>query len=89
MGSFGLVEWILIILVLLLFFGAKRIPDMARGLAQGYKEFRKARLGEPGEGGSGSGEGERGGAGDDRRGTTGEEEPAARSGSTGSGSENR
>lgn len=89
MGSFGLVEWILIILVLLLFFGAKRIPDMARGLAQGYKEFRKARLGEPEEGGTGSGEGVRGGAGDDRRETTGEEEPAARGGSTGSGPENR
>jgi len=44
MGSFGVVEWIIILLIIVLFFGARRIPDMARGLAQGYVEFRKARM---------------------------------------------
>lgn len=47
MGSFGPLEWVIIILILLLFFGARRIPDMARGLAQGYTEFRKASLDDP------------------------------------------
>lgn len=35
-------EWIIIVLVILLFFGAKRIPELARGLGKGISEFRKA-----------------------------------------------
>ncbi len=35
-------EWILIFVVLLLLFGAKRLPDLARGLGKGISEFRKA-----------------------------------------------
>lgn len=42
MGSFGGMEWIVIGLAVLLLFGAKRIPELARGLGQGIKEFRKA-----------------------------------------------
>ena len=42
MGSIGGFEWVLIILVVLLFFGAKRIPELARGLGKGIQEFRKA-----------------------------------------------
>jgi sec-independent protein translocase protein TatA len=29
-------------LVILIFFGPKKIPDLARGLGQGLREFRKA-----------------------------------------------
>jgi sec-independent protein translocase protein TatA len=35
-------EIIIILIFLVLIFGAKRIPDMARGLGKGLKEFRKA-----------------------------------------------
>lgn len=42
MGSLGGFEWLIIILVVLLLFGAKRIPELARGLGQGIQEFRKA-----------------------------------------------
>ena len=42
MGALGGFEWVLIILAFLLLFGAKRIPDLARGMGQGIKEFRKA-----------------------------------------------
>lgn len=42
MGSLGGFEWLIIILVVLLLFGAKRIPELARGLGQGINEFRKA-----------------------------------------------
>ena len=38
----GLQEMIIIILVIIIFFGAKRIPELARGLGLGIKEFRKA-----------------------------------------------
>jgi sec-independent protein translocase protein TatA len=33
---------ILIILVILLLFGAKRIPELARGLGRGIREFKDA-----------------------------------------------
>ncbi|HLR90665.1 MAG TPA: twin-arginine translocase TatA/TatE family subunit [Balneolaceae bacterium] len=35
-------ELVIIVLVILLLFGAKRIPELARGLGQGIQEFRKA-----------------------------------------------
>ncbi|MDX1641555.1 MAG: twin-arginine translocase TatA/TatE family subunit [Balneolaceae bacterium] len=35
-------EMVIIVLVILLLFGAKRIPELARGVGQGIKEFRKA-----------------------------------------------
>lgn len=35
-------EWVIIILVLVLLFGAKKIPELAKGLGQGIKEFKKA-----------------------------------------------
>ena len=43
MGLFGGFEWILIVVVLFLLFGAKRIPRMARSIGQAIKEFRNAR----------------------------------------------
>src|SRR5699024_10654842 len=42
MGSLGGTEIFVILLVVLLFFGAKRIPELARGIGQGMNEFRKA-----------------------------------------------
>jgi sec-independent protein translocase protein TatA len=35
-------EFLVIALVILLLFGAKRIPEMARGLGKGIREFRSA-----------------------------------------------
>ena len=37
----GPMELILIFLVVFLLFGAKKIPEIARGLGQGIKEFKK------------------------------------------------
>lgn len=42
MGSIGMPEIILIFLVVLLVFGAKRIPEIARGLGKGIREFKDA-----------------------------------------------
>ena len=42
MGSLGPFEIILIFLVILLIFGAKRIPEIARGLGKGIREFKDA-----------------------------------------------
>lgn len=40
----GLGGWeiLVIVLVLLLFFGAKRIPELAKGLGRGIREFKDA-----------------------------------------------
>ncbi len=35
-------EIILILLVIVIFFGSKRIPELARGLGKGIKEFKNA-----------------------------------------------
>lgn len=42
MGSLGPMELGLIFLVVLLVFGAKRIPEIARGLGKGIREFKDA-----------------------------------------------
>ncbi len=42
LGNIGGAELILIMVVILLLFGAKRIPEIARGLGQGIREFKKA-----------------------------------------------
>ena len=42
MGNLGATEIILIVLVILVFFGAKKIPELAQGLGKGIREFKKA-----------------------------------------------
>jgi sec-independent protein translocase protein TatA len=44
-GMPGGSEWILIILFVIIFFGAKRIPELARGLGKGIREFKDATKG--------------------------------------------
>jgi sec-independent protein translocase protein TatA len=39
--SFG-VEWFIILAVLVLLFGAKKIPELARAVGQSMREFRGA-----------------------------------------------
>jgi len=41
---FGLGPWelLIIFMVVLLLFGAKRLPDIAQGLGKGIREFRKS-----------------------------------------------
>lgn len=48
MGKFGATEIILIIAVILLMFGGKKIPELMKGLGNGIKEFKNAsKDGEP------------------------------------------
>lgn len=42
MGTPGPLELILIFAVVLLIFGAKRIPEIARGIGKGIREFKDA-----------------------------------------------
>ncbi len=43
LGTLGTQEMILIFLILLLLFGAKKLPQLARGVGKSVGEFRKAR----------------------------------------------
>ena len=42
LGSFGVTELIIILVIVMVLFGAKRLPDLAKGLGQGITEFKKA-----------------------------------------------
>ena len=42
LSSFGGWEIFLVLMVVVLLFGAKKIPDLARGLGKGIREFKDA-----------------------------------------------
>lgn len=46
MGKFGVTEIVLILVVVLLLFGGKKIPELMKGLGKGIKEFKDASKGE-------------------------------------------
>ena len=46
MGPFGLPELILIFIILLLIFGGRKIPELARGLGAGIRNFKEAMQGD-------------------------------------------
>lgn len=42
LGKLGMPEIILILVIVLLLFGGKKIPELMRGLGKGVKEFKDA-----------------------------------------------
>ena len=42
-GNFGGPDLIIILVIVLVLFGARKLPELARGLGQSMNEFRKAR----------------------------------------------
>ena len=38
----GMSEWLIILLVVVLLFGGKKIPELMRGLGKGVREFKNA-----------------------------------------------
>jgi sec-independent protein translocase protein TatA len=42
LGNIGTSELLIILLIILVFFGAKKIPDLASGLGKGIRSFKKA-----------------------------------------------
>jgi len=51
-GMFGPTEIILIVLVVVILFGGRKIPELMKGIGQGMKEFKKATKEEPKEEGN-------------------------------------
>ncbi|MBI5727730.1 MAG: twin-arginine translocase TatA/TatE family subunit [Ignavibacteriales bacterium] len=41
-SNIGFTEILIIVLILVVLFGAKKIPELAQGLGKGMKEFKKA-----------------------------------------------
>ena len=46
MGRFGVTEMLIILVVVVLLFGGKKIPELMKGLGTGIKEFKNAAKGE-------------------------------------------
>jgi sec-independent protein translocase protein TatA len=42
LGSFGVTELLIILFIIIILFGARRLPELARGLGQGINEFKRA-----------------------------------------------
>ena len=42
MGKIGMTEILLILVVVVLLFGGRKIPELMKGIGQGMKEFKKA-----------------------------------------------
>ncbi len=42
LGPLGMQELIVIFLIIIVLFGAKKIPELARGLGRGIREFKDA-----------------------------------------------
>lgn len=46
MGNIGATEIIIIVLVLILLFGGRKIPELMKGLGEGIKQFKKGMSGD-------------------------------------------
>ncbi|MDE2756559.1 MAG: twin-arginine translocase TatA/TatE family subunit [Acidobacteria bacterium] len=40
--TMGIAEWIIILVIVFLLFGAKRLPEIGKGIGEGIKNFRGA-----------------------------------------------
>jgi sec-independent protein translocase protein TatA len=76
-GSLGGTELLIALVIILLLFGAKRIPELAKGLGSGVREFKKGTRGE-GEEEKKDAKGEELTAGEDKTKTGVEDETGAR-----------
>lgn len=42
MGTFSIGHWLVVLAVIVLLFGAKKIPELAKGVGKGIKDFKEA-----------------------------------------------
>jgi sec-independent protein translocase protein TatA len=41
MGEFSIYHWLIVLVLVILLFGARRIPELMRGLGQGIRSFKQ------------------------------------------------
>ncbi|MWV61151.1 twin-arginine translocase TatA/TatE family subunit [Helicobacter saguini] len=54
MGGMSVWHWLIVLLVIVLLFGAKKIPELAKGLGSGIRTFKKELDGEKKDDGEGA-----------------------------------
>jgi sec-independent protein translocase protein TatA len=45
MGEFSPIHWLIVLAVILLLFGGRKIPELARGLGEGIRSFKEGMSG--------------------------------------------
>jgi sec-independent protein translocase protein TatA len=45
MGEFSIFHWLVVLAIVLIFFGGRRIPEVMRGLGEGIRSFREGMSG--------------------------------------------
>jgi sec-independent protein translocase protein TatA len=45
MGEFSPIHWLIVLAVILLLFGGRKIPELARGLGEGIRNFKEGMSG--------------------------------------------
>ena len=46
LGNVGPTELLIVVFVIVLLFGGKKLPELAKGLGKGIREFKRAQQGE-------------------------------------------
>jgi sec-independent protein translocase protein TatA len=41
MGSMSISHWLIVLAIIVLLFGAKKVPELAKGMGKGIKSFKK------------------------------------------------
>lgn len=49
MGEFSVYHWLIVLVVILILFGGRRIPELLRGFGEGVRVFRAGLAGEASE----------------------------------------
>ncbi|MBI3123761.1 MAG: twin-arginine translocase TatA/TatE family subunit [Ignavibacteriales bacterium] len=49
MGNFGMTEILIILFIVILLFGGKKIPELAKGIGEGVRSFKKGLKGDESE----------------------------------------
>ncbi len=47
MGEFSIFHWLIVLAVVLIFFGGRRIPEVMKGLGEGIRSFKEGMSGSP------------------------------------------
>ena len=45
MGEFSIFHWLIVLAVVLIFFGGRRIPEVMKGLGEGIRSFKEGMYG--------------------------------------------
>ncbi len=47
MGEFSIMHWLIVLAIVMIFFGGRRIPEVMKGLGEGIRSFKEGMQGPP------------------------------------------